>query len=185
MSAGGVLFFGAFLGPIFQKPKIHWKYRPGVIRGNRKKISEPTKTGKHHRNRDFKTVLRFEWAKRAKQKLDQKKREKMWQKSPPRKRPRIVGLSARCVFRIFGASRKKRPGKARNHYKNNGFGEIWVTVWKGVFGTEGWGGNLDPAPGGSGRKKTQFWRKLFWHGFPLLKCSVLQREASRGPSHHL
>ena len=41
-----------------------------------------------------------------------------------------------------------------------------------------------PVPGGSGRGNPPVLRKINFHGFPFVKCSVLQREAFGGPNHH-
>ena len=55
---------------------------------------------------------------------------------------------------------------------------------KGGFGTEGSGGNLDPGPGESGPENGRFCVRSFCPRFPLLKRSVLQREAFWGPNPH-
>ena len=110
----------------------------------------------------------------------------MLQKSPPPNRPLVTRLSGRCVFGIFGGFLKNWADFARNHYKNRGFGEIGAVVKKAFSRTEGWGGNLDPGPGESGPRKWPFWAQPhFGHRFPLLKCSVLQREAFWGPNSYL
>ena len=44
-------------------------------------------------------------------------KKKIVQNSPPQKRPRIVALSARWFFRVFGASPKKGPKKHENTIK--------------------------------------------------------------------
>ena len=147
----GGLFFGAFLRPKFPKPpKIDVNMVRGVVRGDGKFWTEK-KAGKHYENRGFRTVLRSEWAKRAKLKLDKKK--EICTKKAPSKTTSDSSTLCMMVFSCFWGIPESRPEKARKHYKISGFGEISVTVSKGVFGTNGWGGNLVPGPGGSGSVK--------------------------------
>ena len=128
--------------------------------------AEPKKTGKDYKNRGFRTVLRSEWVKRANLKLEKNKKRKFVQKKPPRKRHRIVALSARWVFRVFGAFPKKGPKMRENTIKIVVSCFFSVTVSKGVFGRNGWGGNLVPGPGGSGRGKPLGLRKSNFQFFP-------------------
>ena len=146
-------FFARFWGQIFQNPRNRWKYLRGWFAE-----TENFWTEKKRENtikiRDFKTVLRWEWAKGAKQKLDKNKKGKFVPKSPARKRPRIVALSARRLFRIFGASRKKRPGKSRNHYKNSGFRRNFGHCFKGRFRDRGLRREFGPGTRGIWARKT-------------------------------
>ena len=77
----GVIFWRVFEAKIFKTPK----FDVNIVRGwfGETENSEPKKkTGKHYKNRGLRTVLRSEWAKRAKLKLDNKKRKFVQTKAP-------------------------------------------------------------------------------------------------------
>ena len=59
------------------------KFALNIVRGwfGETENAESQKTGKHYKNRGFRTVLRSEWAKRANLKLE-KKKGNLYKKSP-------------------------------------------------------------------------------------------------------
>ena len=74
------IFLRVFGAKISKTPKFDLN----IVRGwfGETENSEPKKTGKHYKNRGFRTVLRSEWAKRDKLKLDKKKKGNLYKKSP-------------------------------------------------------------------------------------------------------
>ena len=119
--------------------------------------AEPKKTGKDYKNRGFRTVLRSEWVKRANLKLEKKK--EICTKKAPSKTTSDSSTLCKMGFLCFWGIPEERTQNARKHYKNSGFVLFSVTVSKGVFGRNGWGGNLVPGLGGSGRGKPLGLRK--------------------------
>ena len=148
-------FFARFWGQNFKKPEICSRYREGVVRGDGKCWTP--KTGKHYKNRGFSTVLRSEWEKRANLKLEKKK--EICTKKAPSKTTSDSSTLCKMVLPCFWGIPEERTQNARKHYKNSGFVLFSVTVSKGVFGRNGWGGDLVPGPGGSGRGKPLSTRK--------------------------
>ena len=159
----GAIFLRVFGAKISKTPK----FALNIVRGwfGETENSEPKKTGKHYKNRGFRTVLRSEWAKRANLKLEKKKKE-ICTKKAPSKTTSDSSTLCKMVFSCFWGIPVKRPQNARKHYKNSGFVLFSVTVSKGVFGRNGWGGNLVPGPGGSGSEKPLGLRKSNFQFFP-------------------
>ena len=124
--------------------------------------------GKHYKNRGFKTVLSWELGKGAKKKLDKNQKGYFVQKTPPKKKA-CSGTVCKMAFWCFWGFPKKRPQKARNHYKNSGFVLFSVTVFKAIFGENGRGGDLVPGPGGIWSRKTPSFAQVVFPTIPLAK----------------
>ena len=161
------LFLCAFWGPKFPKPR-NLIYL--IVRGwfGETENSEPKKTGKHYKNRGFRTVLRSEWAKRANLKLD-KKKGNLYKKKPPRKRHRVVALSARWFFRVFEAFPKKGPKMHENTIKIVVSCFFFGDCFEGRFWEKRLGREFGPRTRGIWERKTPRFAQLKFPIFPLAK----------------
>ena len=106
---------------------------------------------------------------RSQVKIRQKPKRRFCTKNTPTKTTSDSGTLCKMVFWCFWGFPIKRPQNSRNHYKNSGFGEISVTVSKGVFGRDDWEGDLVPEPGGFGLAKPFRFNQSFFSWIPLAK----------------
>ena len=157
--------FGRLFLHIFWKPPKNVTYIVRECGGGTENLWTE-KTVKHYKNRGFKTVLSWEWAWGAKKKKQAEPKRGFCTKIPPTQTTSYSGTLCKRVFWCFWGFPKKRPETSRNHYKNSGFGEISVTVSKGVFERDDSRGDLVPEAGGFGLAKPLSSHQWFGPEFP-------------------
>ena len=106
-------------------------------------------------------------------------------KIPPSKTTSNSSTLCKMSFRFLGPSQKKGPKRHETTVKIVVSEKKWSLFKRAFAGRRPEEGIWSGYQGDLVSENPSVCASHFFHGFPCWKCSALQKEAFRGPNHHL